>query len=79
MSLLRSKIWTVVNQKPISLLRCKVVFDQDFLRWPNQTFYTSDRYVNNFTLQIQLKSIKTRDLYIFETNCHFNSDDKIMF
>ena len=39
----------LLTKKKMILLRCKVVFDLNFLRWPNQTFYTSDRYVNNCT------------------------------
>ena len=46
MESLGSFIKTIVIQNGLSLLRCKVVFDQDFLRWPDQTFYTSRRKVN---------------------------------
>ena len=35
----------------MSLLRYKVVSDQDFLRQPNQTFSTSINSVNNFHVQ----------------------------
>ena len=42
----------ICKPKQLSLLRCKVVFDQDFLRWPNQTFSTPGRTVNILSLQI---------------------------
>ena len=52
--------------KQMSLLGCKVIFDQEFLRWPNKTFYTSDRSVNTLTCSAHasnlVKSLNIRDL-----------------
>ena len=41
------------------LLRCKVVFDQDILRWPNPTFPSSGRILNNLLVhRSRFKTVK---------------------
>ena len=66
----------------MSILRCKVVFDQDFHRQPNQTLPPMNS-LNNFHVQSlasknSLKPLKIV-IYIFKINRHFISEDKRCF